>query len=61
MSAAYLASLQSYANMVGAPLKLAIFWSLWNIWTVVSPDRFRRPRGGLRIIMQEAVVARRVG
>ncbi|MDW9830854.1 hypothetical protein GOB24_25200 [Sinorhizobium meliloti] len=57
MSAAYLASLQSYADMVGAPLKLAIFWSLWNIWTVISPDRFRRPRGGLRITMQEALAA----
>lgn len=61
MSAAYLASLQSYADMVGAPLKLAIFWSLWNIWTVVSPDRFRRPRGGLHITMQEALVANESG
>ncbi|MDX3809044.1 MAG: hypothetical protein QHC89_22005, partial [Bosea sp. (in: a-proteobacteria)] len=61
MSAAYLASLQSYADTVGAPLKLAIFWSLWNIWTVVSPDQFRRPRGGLRITMQEAVVANESG
>lgn len=26
MSAAYLASLQTYADMVGTPLKLAIFW-----------------------------------
>lgn len=57
MSAAYLTSIQSYADRVGAPLKLAIFWSLWNIWTVVTPDRFCRPRGGLRITMQEALVA----
>lgn len=57
MSAAYLASLQTYADMVGAPLKLAIFWSLWNIWTVISPDRFRRPNGGLRITMKDAVLA----
>lgn len=57
MSAAYLASLRTYCEMVGAPLKLAIFWSLWNIWTVISPDRFRQPAGGLRITMQEAVLA----
>jgi hypothetical protein len=57
MSAAYLASLQTYADMVGAPLKLAIFWSLWNIWTVISPDRFRRPNGGLRVKMKDAVLA----
>ena len=57
MSAAYLASLQTYADMVGTPLKLAIFWSLWNIWTVISPDRFRRPNGGLRVTMKDAVLA----
>lgn len=57
MSAAYLASLQDYADMVGTPLKLAIYWSLWNIWTIISPERFRRPDGGLRVSMQEAVIA----
>lgn len=61
MSAAYLASLQTYAEMVGAPLKLAIFWSLWNIWTVISPDRFRRPNGGLRVTMKDAVMANESG
>ncbi|MFK4654196.1 hypothetical protein ABIF97_004130 [Bradyrhizobium japonicum] len=61
MSAAYLASLQSYADMVATPLKLAIFWSLWNIWTVISPDRFRGPRGGLRVTMQQAVLANELG
>lgn len=61
MSAAYLASLQAYADMVGTPLRLAIFWSLWNIWTVISPDRFRRSNGGLHIKMMEAVVANEFG
>ena len=61
MSAAYLASLQMYADMVGTPLKLAIFWSLWNIWTVISPDRFRRPNGGLRVTMKDAVLANESG
>lgn len=61
MSAAYLASLQTYADAVGTPLKLAIFWSLWNLWTVVSPERFRRANGGLRITMQEAVMANEFG
>ncbi|PZU66721.1 hypothetical protein [Sphingobium sp.] len=61
MSAAYLRSLQTYADMVCAPLKLAIFWSLWNIWTIVSPERFRRPDGGLRVTMQDAVMANEFG
>jgi hypothetical protein len=61
MSAAYLASLQNYADMVGTPLKLAIFWSFWNIWTVISPDRFCRPNGGLHVMMMEAVFANEFG
>jgi hypothetical protein len=61
MSAPYFASLQSYADMVGTPLRLAIFWSLWNIWTVVSPDRFRRPNGSLHVTVQEAVMASEFG
>lgn len=57
MSAKYLASLQSYAGAVGAPLKLAIYWSLWRLWSVISPERFRTENGGLRVTMQEAMLA----
>jgi hypothetical protein len=34
MSAPYLASLQAYADAVGAPLRLALYWSRWSLWTV---------------------------
>jgi hypothetical protein len=61
MSAAYLASLQAYADTVGAPLRLALYWSRWNLWTVIAPDRFRRPDGGLRVTMMEAVMANEFG
>lgn len=61
MSAAYLASLQTYADMVGTPLKLAIFWSVWNMWTVISPDCFRRPNGGLRVAMKDALLINESG
>ena len=61
MSAAYLASLQAYADAVGAPLRLALYWSRWNLWTVIAPDRFRRPDGGLRVTMMEAVMANEFG
>lgn len=57
MSAKYLASLQSYSDAVGAPLKLAIYWSLWRLWTIVSPEHFRTGNGGLRVTMQEAMLA----
>jgi len=61
MSAAYLASLQSYAAAVRAPLRLALYWSRWNLWTVIAPDRFRRSDGGLRVTMMEAVMANEFG
>ena len=52
---------KAYADMVGTPLKLAIFWSLWNIWTVISPDRFRTGKGGLRVAMKDAFLANESG
>ncbi|MBP2463794.1 MULTISPECIES: hypothetical protein [unclassified Rhizobium] len=57
MSRAYLSSLQSYADAVGTPLKLAIYWSLWRFWSVISPERFRTRNGALRVSMQEAMLA----
>ncbi|WP_430415263.1 hypothetical protein [Parasphingorhabdus sp.] len=57
MSAAYLASLQTYADAVGTPLRLAIFWSRWNIWTIIAPEKFRRANGDLRVAMMDAIVA----
>jgi hypothetical protein len=57
MSRAYLSSLQSYADAVGTPLKLAIYWSLWRFWSVISPERFRSRNGSLRVSMQEAMLA----
>jgi len=61
MSAAYLASLQAYADAVGVPLRLALYWSRWNLWTVIAPEGFRRSDGGLRVTMMEAVMANEFG
>nr|WP_153367030.1 hypothetical protein [Agrobacterium rosae] len=57
MSRNYLASVQDYADAVGAPLKLAIYWSAWRFWSVISVDQFRTPTGGLRVSMQQAMLA----
>lgn len=61
MTANYLASLERYAELVGAPLRLAFYWSTWNIWTLVAPDGFRSGGGGLRIELQDAVPASELG
>lgn len=57
LSAAYMQSLEAYAETVGTPLYLAFYWSLWKMWTLVSADRFRTASGGLHISMEEAVMA----
>lgn len=57
MSAAYLSSLQAYAHATRVPLRLAIYWSLWNIWTLVAPEPFVQQNGSLSVRMQDALVA----
>ncbi len=56
MSAAYLASLRSYAEAVGVPLRIAFYWSRWNFWTVISADRFTDASGRMEVTMTEALM-----
>jgi hypothetical protein len=35
-------ALQRYAEAVGTPLRLAIYWAHWNLWTLNDPERFAR-------------------
>jgi len=35
-------ALERYAEVVGAPLRLAIYWAHWNQWTLNDPERFAR-------------------
>jgi hypothetical protein len=39
MTRDYRQSLEDYASVTGAKLKLAVFWAQWSIWTLVSPER----------------------
>lgn len=61
LSAAYMRSLDDYAALVGVPLYLAIYWSLWKIWTLVTPGQFRTPGGGVHISMEAAMMANELG
>jgi hypothetical protein len=36
----YLRTLKKYAGAFNIPLKFAIFWSLWNLWTLVDASKF---------------------
>ena len=35
-------ALKRYANIVGTPLRFAIYWAHWNQWTLNDPERFRQ-------------------
>jgi hypothetical protein len=61
MTANYLASLERYADLVGVPLRLAFYWSVWNLWTLVPAAPFRTRGGALKIAMQDAMVASELG
>jgi hypothetical protein len=34
--------LERYSAMVGTPLRIAIYWAAWNLWTLTSPAIFSR-------------------
>jgi len=55
LTAPYLKSLRAYCEAVGAPLRIALFWSTWNLWALIDPDRFARRDGGVRITMEESI------
>lgn len=61
LTAAYLKSIKSYADIVGVPLKLAIFWPRWKLWTLISPEKFSTQGGGLVVTMGEAMMANQMG
>jgi len=51
----YLARLQRYADAVGCPLKLAIYWARWSLWALIDPADLRQQEGILSISMLEAM------
>lgn len=60
-SGAYLKSLLTYSELVGTPLKLAIYWSIWNLWSVIDPTKFINENGSLRVTLQESLLANEIG
>jgi hypothetical protein len=58
MSVGELAGLKNYAGLVGdADLRLAVYWSRWNLWSLVKLDRLTIADGRARISMSEALKA----
>ncbi len=51
----YLDKLLRYADLAGAELKIAIYWSRWNLWTLVSPLRLKLSQGKYSISMVDMI------
>ena len=55
MKREYHEKLENYASATGAQLKLAVYWSKWRLWTLVSPDRLVDRDENLMLDMQTAL------
>ena len=51
----YLHSLTSYAELVDLPLKIAIFWSHLNLWTLLDSGRFDTAKKKIEIPLTQAL------
>lgn len=61
LSADYVRSLTDYSALVGTPLRLAIHWARWGLWTLVSPSRFIAADGSVKITMEAALCVSEMG
>lgn len=51
----YFIQLQRYASVNGIELKIAVYWSKWNLWTLLSPTAFEHKDKKVLISMAEAI------
>lgn len=51
----YFSTLKKYADAFKIPLKIAIFWSVWKLWTLVDSTHFISDNSKYIITMSEAM------
>lgn len=51
----YLESVTRYAELMGLPLKFAIYWSRWNTWTLTDASRLSRKGGKIQLTFPDAL------
>lgn len=56
----YLTALHAYGELVGCPVKLAVYWEQWNLWTLV-PLSACEHRGRTALSMERAFKANDMG
>lgn len=50
----YLASLKRYAQLNNVPLRIAIYWSRWNMWSLLDAARLDESKKNIDISMSDA-------
>lgn len=55
LKSAYLTSLKKYAEVFKTPLKIAIYWSVWKLWTLIDASNFFTENTNCSITMLEAL------
>jgi hypothetical protein len=51
----YVHRLLQYSNLFDTDIRIAIYWSAWNLWTLVSLKEFAEINGNYQITMFDAV------
>lgn len=51
----YLTKLRNYANLFDCELKIAIYWSQYNLWSLVSADAFEFDGGRYSLSMEQCM------
>lgn len=57
LKATYVDGLLEYAALCKKDLKLAVYWSRWNLWTLVSGDRLAAVGGNRQLTLLDAMQA----
>ena len=60
-TAAYLLKVTRYAELIGLPLKFAIYWSRWNTWTLVDASRLQKKTPKTKLTFPEALKMNEMG
>jgi hypothetical protein len=55
LSSTYVDRLERYAAAFSKEIKVAIYWSRWNLWSLIGLQRFSRTDEGVRIDMRRAM------
>ena len=55
MKKEYLDELQHYASIFNKTVKIAIYWSRWNVWTLIAIDIFKRENNKCSLTFESAL------